>query len=155
MIGANIAIIVAALRWSKYSFYIHLLIALMVIVFTLLGSLHILLDAGLTPNSDNPWQYVHNLIGFIIVCWIGLQAITGTLSWISKRSTLFSTKMCSIIRRTHMISSYLIMLMSKYNFLAIKFVKGVFKPKFILYLSIDLVFLTIYLLIKYKYPTLS
>jgi hypothetical protein len=54
-----------------------------------------------------------------------------------------------------MISSYLIIFMSKYNYLGIKFVKGTFKPKFLIYLSIDLAFLAIYILLKYKYLTLS
>lgn len=146
---------IAALRWSSYSFYIHLFIALTVILFTLLGTVHILVDAWITPNDSNELQKIHNIVGVILVFWIGLQIITGTLTRLAKRSDKISPKLCIWIRKIHMISSYTIMLMSKYNYIGIKFVKGKFKPKFILYLSIDLVFLGIYLMIKYKYLSIS
>jgi hypothetical protein len=98
---------------------------------------------------------IHNIVGLVLVCWIGLQLITGILTRLSKRSSRLNPNLCILIRRIHMISSYLIMFMSKYNYLGIKFVKGTFKPKFLIYLSIDLAFLAIYILLKYKYLTLS
>ena len=47
----NLAVLIAAVRWYKYSFYLHVLFAIAVITLTLLSSIHILVDDWVTPND--------------------------------------------------------------------------------------------------------
>jgi hypothetical protein len=90
---ANIAVIVIALRWSKYSFYLHLLLALVIVGLTLAGTISFiqswLPNASLIKATDKPrrkLQKIHNWVGFILVCSLGLQIITGIISRFIKRS---------------------------------------------------------------------
>jgi hypothetical protein len=46
----SLAVLIASLRWYKYSFYFHLLIALVVIGLTLFSTIHLLVDGWINQN---------------------------------------------------------------------------------------------------------
>lgn len=98
---------------------------------------------------------MHSVAGFIVVIWLGLQIFSGILARVIQYSPKVGTKACIWIKRFHYISSYLLMITAKFEYLNIKFVEGEFEGSFVILLIIDILFLIIYLLIKFKYWTLS
>lgn len=101
-----------------------MILGLAVIVLTLLSTVHILIDDWVSPNQDFKIQKVHNIAGLAVTIWLGIQVVTGILARVIQYSPKVKTKTCVWIKRVHHISSYLIMLVSKFNYLNIKFMKG-------------------------------
>ena len=150
----NFAVLCAAIKWCKYTFYIHVFLALIVIGLTLLSTIHILVDDWLSPNENFKIQKIHNIAGLAVTIWLALQMISGILARMIQYSPKVNTNVCVWIKRFHHISSYLIMLISKFNYLNVKFMKGKY-VEFIEYFLIELLFLAVYLWIKSSYWTLS
>lgn len=98
---------------------------------------------------------MHSVAGFIVVVWLGLQILSGILARVIQYSSKVGTNACIWIKRFHYISSYLLMITAKFEYLNIKFVEGEFEGSFVILLIIDILFLIVYLLIKFKYWTLS
>jgi hypothetical protein len=48
----TLAVLVASLRWHKYSFYAHVFLALIVIGLTLGATINVLVDYGLNYETD-------------------------------------------------------------------------------------------------------
>lgn len=69
-------------------------------------------------------------------------------------SPKISTKSCIWTKRVHYISSYMIMLVAKFNYLNLRFLDG-FDGTFVVLLAIDLFFFAIYLWVKFFYWTAS
>ncbi len=150
----NFAVLCASIKWCKYTFYCHLVLSLGVIVLTLLSTVHILVDDWLSPNEDFKIQKIHNIAGLAVTIWLAFQVISGILARVIQFSPRVKTNTCVLIKRIHHISSYLIMLVSKFNYLNIKFMKGKYL-EFTEYFIIELLFLAVYLWIKSSYWTLS
>ena len=119
---SNLTIIVAAFRWSKYSYWIHLLLGIVIIILTLIATIdYIKLFVPYISESvpeQQEFMYYHRLVGFILVCGMGLQIITGFLSRFIKQSAIINPHLCIWIRRVHMFSSIGITLLGKCNYLA-------------------------------------
>lgn len=120
----NFAVLFASIRWCKYSFYCHVILALGVITLTLFSTIHILVDDWLQPNRNFKIQYVHNIAGLGVTIWLALQVFLGLLSRVIQYSPNVKTNTCVWVKRMHQISGYFIMLVSKFNYLNIKFMKG-------------------------------
>ena len=121
----TLAVLVASLRWHKYSFYAHVFLALIVIGLTLGATINVLVDYGLNYETDeSTLQKTHNTAGLIVTIWLGLQIITGILARVIQYSPKVGTNFCIWTKRLHMISSYLIMILAKFNYLNIQFLDG-------------------------------
>jgi hypothetical protein len=120
----NFAVLFASIKWCKYTFYWHLLLATGVIFLTLLSTIHILMDDWLSPNEDFKIQKVHNIAGLAVTIWLGVQIVTGIAARVVQTLPSIKTNTCVLIKRIHYVSSYLLMLVSKFNYLNIKFMKG-------------------------------
>lgn len=112
------------------------------------------MDDWLSPNENFKIQKVHNIAGLAITIWLSLQIVTGILARIVQSRPGVRTNTCVLVKRVHLISSYLLMLVSKFNYLNIKFMKGKYL-EFVEYFLIEIIFLAIYLWIKSSYWTLS
>jgi hypothetical protein len=155
MLLANTSILVAAVKWFKYSFIIHLILSLIIIVLTLLGTLHVILDAGIYVDTNNkPHQFAHNLTGFIVTIWLGVEVITGILSRVIQYFYKVNTNVCVWTKRVHLFSSYFIIFIAKCSYLAMYFYKGKYFL-FVLLLIIDIKCIALYLWLKFKFWTLS
>lgn len=110
----NFAVLFAALKWNKYAFYMHLLLSITIIVLTLFSTIPILLDVWITPDEDWKLQKVHNIAGLTIVIWLGVQIITGVAARVAQALPSVKTNTCILIKRIHYVSSYLLMLLSKF-----------------------------------------
>lgn len=150
----NFAVLFASIKWNQYTFYCHVLLSLGVIVLTLLSTIHILVDDWLSPNENFKIQKVHNIAGLAVTIWLAFQIISGVLARVVQFSPYMKTNRCILIKRIHHVSSYLIMLVSKFDYLNIKFMKGKYL-QFVEYFIIELLFLALYLWIKSSYWTLS
>jgi hypothetical protein len=114
---ANLAFIFASLRWWKYSFYFHALFGVATITLTLFSTVHVLVDDWLSPDEKVPYQMIHNIGGLVAVIWLGVEIITGILSRIIQYIPGVSSRTNYWIKKTHNVSSYLIMYGSKFLFL--------------------------------------
>ncbi len=96
LVCANMAVFVAALRWWKYSFYLHLFFSLAVITISLMATIPIFkiwipsiphyINAYPTLSSHDKIQFIHDFIGFIAILLVGIQIITGIITRYIKRS---------------------------------------------------------------------
>ena len=120
----NFAVLFASIKWCKYTFYYHLILALGVITLTLFSTVHVLVDDWLSPNENFKIQKVHNIAGLAVTIWLGVQIVTGVMARVIQTRSDIRTNTCVIVKRIHYISSYLLMLVSKFNYLNIKFMKG-------------------------------
>jgi hypothetical protein len=120
----NFAVLFAAIKWCKYTFYWHLIMALGVITLTLFSTIHILVDDWLSPNENFKIQKVHNIAGLAITIWLSVQVVTGVAARVAQSMPRLRTNTCIWVKRVHHISGYLLMLVSKFNYLNIKFMKG-------------------------------
>ena len=109
------------MRCNKFSFYAHVILALIVIGLTLAATLPVLINAGLEYEADSSLQKMHNYAGLIVVIWLGVQIVTGVLARVIQYSAQVSTNICILTKRIHQISSYLLMIAAKFNYLNIKF----------------------------------
>jgi len=66
----NFAVLIAAMRWQKFSFYGHLILVGIVIGLTLGATLPVLFNSGVA--SKNELQKVHNYAGLVVVIWLGV-----------------------------------------------------------------------------------
>jgi len=57
---------------------------------------------------------VHNVVGFIVVIWLGVQMITGILSRIIQYSSNVSPNVVKAVKITHNVSGYILMVLSKF-----------------------------------------
>ena len=64
---------------------------------------------------------MHNYAGLVVVIWLGVEIVTGIFARIIQYSTKVSTNVCIWTKRFHHISSYLLMIAAKFNYLNIKF----------------------------------
>lgn len=120
----DIAVLIAAMRWHKFSFYAHVFLALIVIGLTLGAAIPVIIDQGLYAGEGETLQNMHDYAGLVVVCWLGIQMITGILARVVQYSTNVSPNVCYWIKRTHYISSYLLMICAKFNYLNIQFIDG-------------------------------
>ena len=120
----NFAVIIASMRWHKFSFYAHVFFALVVIGLTLGATVHVLVDVGVEYESDEDIQKMHNYAGLIVTIWLGIEIVTGILARVIQYSTKISPNICIWTKRIHHISSYLLMIAAKFNYLNIKFLDG-------------------------------
>jgi CHASE2 domain-containing sensor protein len=51
IILANFALLIASLKWWKYSFYFHILFGIAIITLTLLSTIHILVPDWISPDA--------------------------------------------------------------------------------------------------------
>jgi hypothetical protein len=128
--------------------------ALGVITLTLFSTIHILVDDWLSPNENFKIQKVHNIAGLAITIWLSVQVVTGVAARVAQSMPQLRTNTCIWVKRVHQISGYLLMLVSKFNYLNIKFMKGKYL-EFAEYFVLEIIFLAIYLWIKSSYWTLS
>lgn len=112
------------MRWHKYSFYAHVFLALIVIGLTLGASLPVLISEGVDYEADDDLQKMHNIAGLIVVIWLALEIVSGILARVIQYSSKVSPSVCKWTKRLHYISSYLIMILAKFNYLNIKFEDG-------------------------------
>lgn len=68
----NFAVLIAAMRWHKFSFYAHVILALIVIGLTLGATLPVLINAGLEYEAESSLQKMHNYAGLIVIIWLGV-----------------------------------------------------------------------------------
>jgi len=66
----NFAVLIAAMRWQKFSFYGHLILVGIVIGLTLAASLPVLIDSGVGYLANNDLQKIHNYAGLVVVIWL-------------------------------------------------------------------------------------
>ena len=118
----DLAVFVAAIRWHKYSSYIHAILALLVVGLTLGASIP-LLKQNFLINQNARYQFVnvHRVTGFIVVLWMGFQLILGIFSRVIQFFPIVKPIVCLWVKRFHLISGYLLMIGAKFNYLNIKF----------------------------------
>lgn len=64
---------------------------------------------------------MHNFSGLIVVIWLGVQMVTGIFARMIQYKANVGPNVCIWTKRFHHISSYLIMILAKFNYLNIKF----------------------------------
>lgn len=142
------------MRWNKYSFYLHVLLAIAVITLTLLSTIHILVDDWVTPNDFIEIQKIHNIAGLAIVIGLGLQVFSGLLSRVAQYSPRLRMSTCIYVKKFHQFYGYLMMLAAKFDYLNIKYYRGKY-DEFTYYLIIEFLCLLIYLWVKNSFWTLG
>jgi hypothetical protein len=154
LVLANITMIVGALKWQKWSFYIHAVIGLTMIGLTLSATLHVLFEVGIGYNPTRRFQILHNTVGLVVVIWLGIQLILGMLSRILVYSVHVDPRMVQWIKRAHKVSSYVITGMAKFEYTIIYYRRGKYE-EILSFMLFDCICLAIYCWVKFKYPTLS
>jgi hypothetical protein len=117
----NLAVIIAALRWTKYSFFAHLFLTLIVIGLSLGASIHLLIDYWLNPPNGNYVLKIHMVAGFVMVIWLAVEFITGVMARLIQFPEWVSPNLSYWIKRIHIVLSYGVMLIAKFNYLIIQF----------------------------------
>jgi hypothetical protein len=145
---------VAALRWFKYSFHLHVLLGLAIIGLTLGANIDLLVTSWLGTSTTKVFQKTHNIIGFVVLCYLGVILISGIFARVVQYSPKVSARVCWWTKKMHMFSGYFILLVSKFNYLDMKFTKSTFQSSMLL-LAADVAFFIVYLLIKFMTWTLS
>lgn len=87
--------------------------------------------------------------------WIGLQIITGILARVIQYSPKIMSNLCILTKRVHYISSYLIIILAKFNYLNAQYYDHKIDRTFFILITLDIILLIIYLFIKFNYWTLS
>lgn len=64
------AVLIASMRWHKFSFYGHVFLALLVIGLTLGASIPMIIEVGL--DGDDPLVQMHSYTGLVVVIWLGV-----------------------------------------------------------------------------------
>lgn len=150
----NLAVLFAAMRWYKYSFYLHVLLGIAVITLTLLSTIHILVDDWVTPNNFIEIQKIHNITGLGIVIGLVIQILSGLLSRFVQYSPRLKMSTCFYIKKFHQYYGYLMMFASKFDYLNIKYFRGKY-DEFTYYIIIEILCLIIYIWVKNSFWTLS
>jgi len=66
------AVLIALMRWHKFSFYAHVFLALTVIGLTLGATIPLLVDKGVNYDAKSVLQKTHNYTGSTVVIWLGV-----------------------------------------------------------------------------------
>jgi len=152
----NFAVIIAALRWHKFSFYAHVFLALVVIGLTLGSTIPVLVNAGVYYQTDDQTlMYIHNYTGLIVTFWLFIEIVTGILARVVQYSTKINPNVSIRIKKIHHVCSYIVMVATKFNYLNQNINGNQVLGLFYVLLAFDIVFFIIYLLIKFGYWTLS
>jgi hypothetical protein len=120
---ANLAVIIAALRWTKYSFFAHLFLALIVIGLSLGGSIHLLMEYWINPPNGDYLLKVHMVAGFVMLVWLGAELVTGVMARLVQFPAFVNPNQSYWTKRIHIVLSYGVMLVAKFNYLLIQFVQ--------------------------------
>ena len=138
------------MKWYKYSFYLHAILGMTIIGLTLAGTLHVLFELGISYGPTKRFQTIHNIGGLIVVIWLALQLITGIVSRTIQYSGKTSPNFCKWTKRIHQYSSYLVMVLAKFEYLIINYrrkkwleISG--------YIVFDIISIGLYLWLKYGY----
>jgi len=121
---ANLTLLAGAVKWHKYSFYLHAVLGLIIIGLTLAGTLHVLFEVGISYGPTKPFQTIHNIGGLIVVIWLSVQLITGVVSRIIQYSGKTSPNFCKWTKRIHQYSSYMVMILAKFEYMIISYRKS-------------------------------
>ncbi len=77
----DLACFASALRWFRYSYYIHVFLGLVVIGLTLAASIpQLQFNFLVDPNQPSLLVNVHRVVGFIVCVCLGLQIICGVFA---------------------------------------------------------------------------
>jgi hypothetical protein len=107
------------------------------------------------PNEDYLLK-IHMVAGFVMLVWLGVEFITGAMARLVQFPEFINPDLSYWTKRIHIVLSYGVMLVAKFNYLMIQFVKNEeLNSTFFLFLAGDLASLAIYLWIKFSYWTLS
>ncbi len=132
----NIAVIIAALRWQRYTFYMHAFMGLLIIGLTLGATIPALENNKFLYSSRTPEiQKVHNVAGFMVTVWLGFQLLTGILSRVIQYSSKIHPNIVKAFKIVHILSGYLLMVLAKFTYLIIKWKRYELQASFILLLA--------------------
>lgn len=121
----DLAVFASALRWFRFSYYIHVFLALVVVGLTLAAAIpQLQFNFLVDPNQPFLLVNVHRVVGFVVCIWLGLQMIGGVFSRVVQFSEIVPPHFNIYVKRSHYVSGYIIMLLSKFNYLNSNLVPG-------------------------------
>jgi hypothetical protein len=132
----NIAVLIAAFRWQKYTFYMHAFMGLLIIGLTLGASIPALENnTFLYSEMSSDIRKIHNLAGFMVTVWIGFQLLFGILSRVIQYSSKAPPNIVKAFKIVHIISGYLLMVLAKLTYLISEWRKYELQATFILLIA--------------------
>lgn len=121
----DLAVFASALRWFRYSYYIHVLLALTTIGLTLAAAIpQLQFNFLVDPYAPSLLVNIHRVVGFVVCIWLGLQMVCGVFAKFAQFSEKTSPTINIFIKRFHYVSGYLIMILAKFDYLNSNFDPG-------------------------------